>query len=481
LEKLNDLQTIKFRHDDEYYRSMIYDINSIDKIAKINPILHICRDTEDFDIWRYFRVYVSSLKMTQLVGRAIRILVKDQLTQKILGIMSLSSDVGYLEKRDEHIGWSNETKFDNKKINHIMNLSTCIPVGNFGYNLNGGKLMAMLAFSKEIKDEFENRYGDKLAGIITTSINGKSIMYDRIKRLKFLGCTKGMGSCHIPKSVYNKCIKYLEDFHNYKRPKKIVSKMIIIQKALNALKIRTSILTHGQQRGVYFGYTGENAKKFLNDEIDDFEYDNVKPASEIISFWKNKWATKRYIHLQQNNRLMSHEDYIENRLFRKGKTKKEKHVLASHKYREKQKKQLGLFRYHLRNRMIYFQKRLREKSTFEYQFKQYMKKIKNDNVVYLKENRMIERKYNNIVRMSNNYLEKIKNQKFFLSRERKEKIRIGALNREKSITLLQHNQILALKDSGLTMEHVGNMFVRSNGKPVGRKIVSKVWKNVFNI
>jgi hypothetical protein len=82
-----------------------------------------------------------------------------------------------------------------------MNLSTCVGLQPFAFNYNGGKLLVKLAFSKEVMDKFYEKYNEQLLGIITTGLYGKSIQYDRLKELKFIGYTSG-------NSVY-KSLQYL--------------------------------------------------------------------------------------------------------------------------------------------------------------------------------------------------------------------------------------------------------------------------------
>lgn len=89
-----------------------------------------------------------------------------------------------------------------------MNMSTCVPLQPFGFNFNGGKLLASLVFSQEVQEYFQQKYNEPLLGITTTSLYGKSIQYDRLECLKFVGYTKGNSVQNIPSEVTKLCNQY---------------------------------------------------------------------------------------------------------------------------------------------------------------------------------------------------------------------------------------------------------------------------------
>ncbi len=216
--------------------------------------------------------------------------------------MSFSSDIYNLESRDKLIGWNVDIKNDNLK--NIMNLSTCVSLQPFGFNYNGGKLLASLAFSKEIYKHFYKKYDDYLLGITTTSLYGKSIQYDRLKNLKYIGLTKGNSSYKVSTDVTNLCLEYLkkECGYNYKKSKKF----IILQKAFDKLNIPKEDILTDIPKGVYFGYTFTNSKIILNQEKQNLDLINkkeLKSAQEIFDWWVDRWAKQRFEHLNKLNKL----------------------------------------------------------------------------------------------------------------------------------------------------------------------------------
>ena len=298
----------KFRHNSEYYKNLVFVPKNIDDIKKIKIELEFAEDRSQKDIWNYYRRYVSSLKIlknSKLIGRQIHILVKDNITKKYLGIMSLSSDAYNFEVRDRYIGWNTENKKQNLK--NIMNMSTCVPLQPFGFNFNGGKLLASLAFSKEILTYFKDKYDyDDLLGITTTSLYGKSIQYDRLKNLKYLGNTKGFSSYKVPSEVTKLCNDFLKEEFNYNYDLK--KKFIILQKTFDVLNLPKEDILVDNPKGIYFGFTYPESKKILKSKSKKdikLTKTGIKTAAEIFDWWVERWATQRYDNLVKNNKLQT--------------------------------------------------------------------------------------------------------------------------------------------------------------------------------
>lgn len=287
----------KFLHEQNYYLNKIY--NTID-ITKFEPELEFCETAEQRDIWKYYRLKVSSFPNSKQKGRDIKILIRDKLTKKYVGIASLSSDQLFCYERDKYINWDYDIKINQKKINHIMNITTCISLPPFSYNFNGGKLIAMLMFSTEVYQYFKNKYNQELVGLLTFSLYGKSIQYDRLKQMKLIGYTQGYGSMHIPKKLYNYAIQYMDEngisHKNYSR------RMYKLKKLSQHLELDFNIIHHGVERGIYFGWIGNRGRDFLLGETDNFEHDLITSVDLIGDEWKKRWAINRF-----NNKLKNRD------------------------------------------------------------------------------------------------------------------------------------------------------------------------------
>lgn len=168
----------------------------------------------------------------------------------------------------------------------------------FGFNFTGGKLLAMLTFSKEVNDYYYKKYNEPLLGITTTSLYGKSVQYDKLKQLKFIGYTKGNSVKDVPSEVTKICNEYLKFEYGYNY--KLSKKFIILQKAFDNLGISKEDVLTSNPKGIYFGFTCNESKKFLCTDGVDAGACAVVPSgcthvgiSDIFQSWFNKYATNR--------------------------------------------------------------------------------------------------------------------------------------------------------------------------------------------
>jgi len=325
-----------FLHSKEYYQNRIWN-GTIEDVKNIKINLELVNTSELRDIWDYYRKSVSSLIKhhdSQNIGRRFELLVKDDVTNKYLGILCLSSDYMNLEARDTFIGWSSKQKVEDKKINYLMNISTCVPLQPFGFNFNGGKLLTKLVFSQEVQDIFKSRYNHELLAITTTSLYGKSIQYDRLKEIKFVGFTKGNSVYKYPNEFIHKCQDYLKSKHNINILNK--NKLYIISSVLQKLDLPKDEFMKDNPKGIYFGFVYPESKDFLTNKKNIITIPKLKSINEIFTDWINRWAEQRYNHLLKNNLI---KEYIIN-----------KSADRTKKYYDKIKNTLGIEEYRKLNR-----------------------------------------------------------------------------------------------------------------------------------
>jgi hypothetical protein len=331
--EINDYEHLKPR---QYYKQMIFNIVDDNLLNNFEVELEFVEDNYQRDIFEYYRINVSSIQGGKPKGRFIQILVKEKNSKKYIGIISLSSDLYALKERDELIGWSKEVK--HRKLNHIMNITCCVGLRPNSYNLNIGKLLAMIPFCEEFQEYHKRKYGHYLAGILTTSIYGKSIQYSQLKELKFIGYTKGFGSQHISKELYQKGIQLLKNI-NYDMSKLQGSspKIRRLRTICEILDIPQDLLKHNLKRGIYFGFTSPDGKDYLNEKILDFN-PSFKSLNDVVKQWKEKYAIKRYNHLKIQNRLLKESDIDDQ-------YNKMKNVKKIRKHRENKIKEIGKNKY----------------------------------------------------------------------------------------------------------------------------------------
>lgn len=310
-----------------YYKSLIFDNFKEDAVEKLEPeIIFIKRrkdiknikDEDDYveylDLYNYFLIYTSSIYGRDEKGRQIKMLIRDKITGKYLGVLKIGSDVGYCSKIDEAIGWDGDLKFGEKKLNYVVNILACVGMQPVAYNMNIGKLLVSLCFTDQVQKEFKRRYGHYFAGVTTFSLYGKSIQYDRLPWIKYKGLTKGYGF-HLPIIFYKKGLEYLKllNIDVTRLNKGFSSKIRKLRKILLSLGYNDELINHGMCRGVYVGYTCKEGQQFLCGEVDKF-IPMVTSIKKIVEWWKKRWALNRYKRLYGSKQIkmyVSFNDLIE--------------------------------------------------------------------------------------------------------------------------------------------------------------------------
>ena len=284
---------------------------TIEEIQKIKPILKSTSSTDEFNS---IRVLTHSLHWKQNVGRNLKYIVEDEGSGMFLGLITIASDVVSIQSRDEKIGWNSENKFKQKKINNSAIASTIVPTQPLGYNFLGTKLIASLCTLPQIQNDWEEKYGDKLVGITTTSLFGSKSSYNGIKWWKKMGTTAGKMILPPNENHYKFWHDWLkENYEDYDKLIKtendtIVSgpKQKVLNKIFQLLGISISDYYHLNNRGVYYSPLYSNTYQFLRGEIGEDELEphsnGVGDFDEIMEWWRVR-AINRYKKLFEEDRI----------------------------------------------------------------------------------------------------------------------------------------------------------------------------------
>jgi|TARA_B100000959_G_C14982945_1_gene624305 hypothetical protein len=296
-------------------------------------------------IWNTIRTFLSTMKNNSNIGRNLNFVIRDKKTGKYLGVTCMSSDFLDLTPRDNYIGWEREAKTQ-RMINHTCIGSTIVPIQPLGYNLVGGKLLALLCLSDTVQKTWEKQYKDKLVGITTTSLYGKTkaiplSQYDRLRPWKKMGWTAGSVSYEPTKPTRKEIQKWLMVNHTYKYFEWYVAKKDTGQPHKRDHRNRSHSFTYRQlgiakeliksehARGIYFCELYNNTKEFLKEEIkeDKLEkaFDNSVEA--LTDIWKNKYAKKRIENLIKNNRVSSESLFYDDMIYMSWEESKQKYLV----------------------------------------------------------------------------------------------------------------------------------------------------------
>ena len=279
--------------------------------------------------WETLLAITSSHINKAPVGRNIQLAVKERKSGKILGFIRLGSPVIYMRPRNELLGQVfSQSPDTTKRFNDSSMMGfVIVPSQPFGFNYLGGKLMAAICTSHEVREICNKKYGMNLCLFETTSLYGSTkgvSQYDGMKPfIRYQGETDsdmvpmmhGERYQELKSFVESKVGDILEgDTKTTSRKLRTFTKIIALTKA--ALK--------GSSEGTAFQTTIENAKRLTEKKryyTSNYGYSNyidylacrtdtLVPGenyekhhlANIIEWWRNK-AINRYETLKSEGRL----------------------------------------------------------------------------------------------------------------------------------------------------------------------------------
>mgnify|MGYP000026222198 FL=1 len=299
------------------------DINNkeqtIKEIEALEPYVEMLEqgNAKDNETWTLVRRLIHSMEFTANPGRNIKFFVKDKVTNKLLGVICLGSDVTSLGARDTFIGWSKDNKFKDGKLKHTSIGTTICCAQPLGFNFLGGKLVAAMVTSSVVRDAWKKLYGQTLVGLSTTSLYGIHSMYNSIPLWKTLGSSSGKIALKPDDETYDVWHQWLKENQSEEYLKQTTQKEGVAgpptgvkQKVINmifrAVGVKASTYMHGFKRGIFYADMYENGKEFLRGEIEEkdlkMKQKYIDDSDYIMNWWKPK-AIKRYTKLFDEGKL----------------------------------------------------------------------------------------------------------------------------------------------------------------------------------
>jgi hypothetical protein len=280
--------------------------------VKIKPRLELIEaGTWQSDLFRLASLHWS-VPVSNGFGRRLRYLVWDDNNNKLIGIFALGDPVYNLRVRDELVDWTAADR--SKRLVSVLDAYVLGAVPPYNMIL-GGKLVACLVRTKEVRDDFARKYGDtrgiisgkkkraQLALISTSSSLGRSSVYNRLKLggqlyLKPIGYTQGWGHFHVPDSLFSDLRDYLrKKKHGYWDGHKFGEgpnwRLRTIRAAFDALGVKPDWLKHGIGREVYICEIASNARKVLRGESKKAVYRGLKTVAEVGELARERWMVPR--------------------------------------------------------------------------------------------------------------------------------------------------------------------------------------------
>jgi hypothetical protein len=280
--------------------------------ASIDPeLVEVTAESLESRLFR-FACLLWSVPVSQGFGRRLRFLVRDRQNGCLIGLFAIGDPVFNLSARDSWIGWTHEDRCD--RLVHVMDAYVVGAVPPYSQVI-GGKLVAALMASTEVKKAYERKYlgreaviskkenRARLVLLTTTSALGRSSIYNRLAipngaRFLRIGTTKGFGHFHLSGEIFESLRGYLEAIgHPYASGHRFGMgpnwRIRVARTALEKIGIDgNAILKHGIERDVYAISLASNWQDILLGRQKNVR-SCVLPASEIADFCLSRWIVPR--------------------------------------------------------------------------------------------------------------------------------------------------------------------------------------------
>ena len=279
------------------------------------------------ETWETLLNITSSHINISPVGRQVRLAVKEKNTDKFVGFLRLGSPVINMKPRNELLDqvFTQQPEWAKRFNDSSMMGFVIVPTQPFGYNYLGGKLLAAICTSHEVREMVNKKYGMNLCLFETTSLYGSSKTVSQYDGMKPYIRYKGLTDSDFVPMMHGKAYDDLRDFVESK-----VGEIVDPESSSKKLKITLRIIAlvkaslKGTPEGDTFIATIEKAKGLTEQKryyISDYgfkntiEYVNCKtdvliPGENyekhnlvnLIEWWRKK-ACQRYDTLYNDGRL----------------------------------------------------------------------------------------------------------------------------------------------------------------------------------
>lgn len=315
-----------------------------DDFQNLKPKM-VLHNGELAETWNAVRTFSSTMKNNSNIGRNLFYILMDEITNKYLGVICISSDFLDLTPRDNAIGWSRDVKTQQGMINHTAIGSTIVPLQPLGFNYMGGKLLALMCLSDTVQKDWRERYGDVLVGVTTTSLYGNTksgglSQYDGLEHWQKMGFSSGSVAFEPARKTMNLVFDWIKENHTRKYfewweaknqnglPLKRDHKNRSLNFAYSKLGIPKDLIRTEHQRGIYFSSLYNNTADFLKKEINESELIKSFDTSEdtLSDIWKTKYAKGRISMLKKKNNVSKESLFYDDLIFMTWEETKEKYL-----------------------------------------------------------------------------------------------------------------------------------------------------------
>ena len=281
----------------------------------------------------YLNMISSHSNMTSIPGRCLRLAVFEKKSQKWVGFIRLGSPVINCKPRNEMLGQVfTQHEGGAQLFNQCAAMGfVIVPAQPFGFNYLGGKLLAAICCSHEVRKMLDEKYKMTTCLFETTSLYGSSkavSQYDGMKPLiRFKGLTDSDFLPMLHGKTYTDLKDYIENITGKDlAPPDASSRKLKIS---NAIVSMIKIGLKGTPEATKFAQTIDNAKN-LNEQkryfISDYGFKNMvdfvngktdklipgenyeKHNLANITEWWRKKAINRFDTLKTEGRIRTEQE-----------------------------------------------------------------------------------------------------------------------------------------------------------------------------
>jgi len=279
--------------------------------AKVAPrLIEVLPDSENELLFRYASLHWS-IPTSSGYGRRLRFLVEDAHNGKLIGLIGLCDPVFSVAARDAWIGWDINAR--KARLRNVMEAFILGAVPPYSMLL-GGKLVAMLCASDEVRRAFQRKYGEgkslitgtaadgRLALITTTSALGRSSIYNRLRyhdRLLMLsvGYTSGWGEFQFSNGVYSQLRDYAEKYCDKTAKHEswgtgFRNRREVVRRVLAHVGLSSNLMNHGIRRELFVMPLAKNTREFLRGEHQRLLWFH-QSVEELAAFFRDRWLIPR--------------------------------------------------------------------------------------------------------------------------------------------------------------------------------------------
>lgn len=290
------------------------------------------------EVFENFLEITASFTPDDPPARVQRYCIQEKNSKKICGFIKMASPILNIKPRNEWLGRPIDSK--NKKEMYRFNQSSImgfiiVPTQPFGFNYLGGKLMAAISCSHDIRRKLNQKYNGNFCLFETTSLYGNiknMSMYDGMRPyIRYKGDTTSNLFLTLSDEVYFSLRNW---FYKKNNDEPLVDAVTKSGKPITGHKLKTqtkmfniistSLKKHDnvayekfkefkknagsittQKRFYTSTYGYENTREYLLGEVDTLKKSDQWEKYElenIVKWWKNK-STKRYEKIVKDGRL----------------------------------------------------------------------------------------------------------------------------------------------------------------------------------